>query len=165
MLLPNGAPNGDAAAVANGAPPNGAPNGALSGGGAHDGSAGRKQNFEVEVALRQVEEVLEEVASTNKKVFKSIHELLRFLGLDRCKTDGRVDAKGHTWLAVGTEPPSADGARELAHAGLSAALAKKAVTASEKAAENDAAGDDDGGVAAAPAPREVRFTEDEWKEL
>merc|ERR1719399_1763337 len=40
MLLPNGAPNG--------------------GGGAHDGSAGRKQNFEVEVALRQVEEVLEE---------------------------------------------------------------------------------------------------------
>jgi len=155
-LLSNGSDHTNGAAHANGV---------VARNGSAPTSDAAKHEAEVETALRQVEEVLEEVASTNKKVFKSIHELLRFLGLDRCKTDGRVDAKGHTWLAVGTEPPSADGARELAHEGLSAALAKKAVTASEKAAENDAGGDDDGGVAAAPAPREVRFTEDEWKEL
>ena len=60
-------------------------------------TAAAKHDKEVCVALRQIEEVLQEVALTNKKVFKTIHELLRFLGLDECKTQGRVDAKGHTW--------------------------------------------------------------------
>merc|ERR1719473_465559 len=133
-----------------------AANGVVNGGAAHSGSDGsdgsrngsnpRTHDAEVEVSLRQVEEVLDEVASTNKKVFKSIHELLRFLGLDKCKTDGRTDAKGYTWLPIeeGALPPEAG--RELVHEKLSAALVRPPA-----------------GKAAPPSPLEVRFSEDEWK--
>ena len=120
-------------------------------------SVEQRHEAEVAVALRQVEEVLEEVASTNKKVFRSIHELLRFLGLAECKTDGRTDAQGHTWLLhTDKEPPSSkDGGRELKHERLSAALA-------EQPGDADAAA---GKVTDTTMAHERRFTEDEWKEL
>ena len=167
-----------------GAPPNGALHAAPATASASVAVGGDhgKHEAEVAVALRQVVEVLEEVASTNKKVFKSIHELLRFLGLDKCKTDGRVDAKGHTWLRIpsstpgGEPPPQGEGARELKHKELSAALANLAkqaggaagaaeATESSEARKATSATVEAAEAAGGPPPAEVHFSEDGWKAL
>ena len=89
----------------------------------HSQDEAQRENSEVALALQQVAEVLEEVSSTNKKVFRSIHELLQFLGLNECVTEGREDAKGHTWLKIGTERPTKG--RDLTNEALRAALSEK----------------------------------------
>ena len=102
-------------------------------------------------AISQVEEVLREVASTNKKVFESMLELLRFLELDGAWTDGDRAASGLAWRRVGGAPPSEPlygrPPRELQHARLATALAAKAKVADKGAAEV------------------LEFSEEEWKAL
>merc|ERR1719240_2040408 len=58
--------------------------------------------------LRAVDEVLSEVVSTNKKVFKTIDELLSFLGLSDAWTKGERAANGLAWERIdGDAPPTA----------------------------------------------------------
>ena len=77
----------------------------------------------------EVEEVLSEVVSTNKKVFKTIDELLSFLHLSDAWTSGDREASGLAWERVGPEPPAApvygEAPRELVSARLSTGLARQ----------------------------------------
>ena len=57
------------------------------------GEPAANEAAEVAAAVAQVEEVLAEVASTNKKVFQTIGELLDFLGLAKELTDGDEKAE------------------------------------------------------------------------
>lgn len=81
------------------------------------------------VLCGQVEEVLSEVVSTNKKVFKTIDELLSFLHLSDAWTSGDREASGLAWERVGPEPPAApvygEAPRELVSARLSTGLARQ----------------------------------------
>ena len=52
-------------------------------------------------AMQEVDEVLSEVVSTNKKVFKTIHELLAFLELSDAWTAGDLSASGLVWIRIG----------------------------------------------------------------
>lgn len=63
------------------------------GGAAPNGSAAVELAAEVGSALEQVDEVLAEVASTNKKVFTTMAELLGFLGLADAATGGDPKAE------------------------------------------------------------------------
>lgn len=80
-------------------------------------------------ALQEVDEVLSEVVSTNKKVFKTIDEVLAFLELSDAWTAGDRGASGLVWRRIGTSPPSGSvygkAPRELCHSQLSRALAKQ----------------------------------------
>ncbi|EOD13834.1 hypothetical protein EMIHUDRAFT_212353 [Emiliania huxleyi CCMP1516] len=82
-----------------------------------------------EKAIEEVEEVLSEVVSTNKKVFKTIDELLSFLHLSDAWTSGDREASGLAWERVGPEPPAApvygEAPRELVSARLSTGLARQ----------------------------------------
>ena len=51
--------------------------------------------------MQEVDEVLSEVVSTNKKVFKTIHELLAFLELSDAWTAGDLSASGLVWIRIG----------------------------------------------------------------
>ncbi len=90
-------------------------------------------------AMQEVDEVLSEVVSTNKKVFKTIHELLAFLELSDAWTAGDRSASGLVWIRIGREPPSAcvygKVPRELCHAKLSRELAKQLDRANGKEVE------------------------------
>jgi hypothetical protein len=106
-------------------------------------------------AIAQVEEVLEEVASTNKKVFRHVGELLDFLGLTDEVTSGDVAAsQTAVWARVEGEALPAR-ARELGHAGVAAALAKHAYGADSAVEEGEASA----------LKALVTLAEDEWKAL
>lgn len=92
-------------------------------------------------------QVLTEVASTNKKVFLTIDEVLIFLGMEDAWTEGDTSASGLAWELLGEEPPSlpiyGKPPVELSHEKFSEALATR-VSQSKMTLE---------------------FSADEWKEM
>jgi len=153
---------------------------------AHSGHTATAQCAE---AIVQVEEVLDEVASTNKKVFRHVGELLTFLNLADELTSGEVAASQTLLWEQCDISALPSRAKELIHDGLAAALASHAAGAGAAAkdqakAETDSEAKGEAGEAKREAKGEaggeplgkakgevgerksrITFTEDEWKAL